>query len=125
MDLEQALTTTGAIRSFSERPVDDDVLIRVLDRARFAPNGGNRQAWRTVVVKDRATRERLRDLYLLGWYEYLAIGAAGLVPWAPITDRGAESEAVSHAAEMASASGATYGGFAERLDRVPVLLVIL
>jgi nitroreductase len=125
MEIEQALTTTGAVRAFSDKPVGDEVLARVLDRARFAPSGGNRQAWRVIVVKDRALRERLRDLYLLGWYEYLAISSAGLVPWAPIGDRQRESEAIANAGEMAAASPATFDGFAERLDQVPALLLML
>jgi nitroreductase len=83
MNLIEALRTTGAVREFTAEAVPDEVLYRVLDTARFAPSGGNRQAWRVVVVKDPALRRRMRDLYLTGWYEYLAMGAAGLVPWAP------------------------------------------
>ena len=124
MELRQALTTTGAVRDFAPDPVPDEVLHRILDTARFAPSGGNRQAWRVIVVKDPGTRSRLRDLYLTGWYEYLAMGAAGLVPWAPVTDREAEAQAKARAAEMAPPPGSP-GGFAEHLDRVPVLLALV
>lgn len=124
MDLHEALTTTGAVRDFAADPVPDEVVHRLLDTARFAPSGGNRQAWRAVVVKDPATRERLRDLYLTGWYEYLAMGAAGLVPWAPVTDRAAEQEAAARAGDMRPPAGDP-GGFAENLHRVPVLVVLL
>lgn len=124
MELRQALQTTGAVREFSDDEVPDDVVHRILDTARFAPSGGNRQAWRAVVIKDPALRRRLRDLYLTGWYEYLAMGAAGLVPWAPLTDRTAEDSAVARAPEMRPAAGSR-GGFAEHLDRVPVLIVLL
>jgi nitroreductase len=124
MDLEQALRTTGAVRDFADRPVPPEVLRRILDAARFAPSGGNRQAWRVVVVDDAARRRRLRDLYLSGWYEYLAMGAAGLVPWAPLTDRDAEAQARARAASMAPPAGSP-GGFAENLDRVPVLMALL
>src|SRR5690606_7393842 len=79
------------VREFTDEPVPDDVLARVLDTARFAPSGGNRQGWRVVVVEDPAVRRRLRDLYLDGWYPYLAMRAAGLTPWAPVTDRGPRS----------------------------------
>jgi nitroreductase len=123
MELREALTTTGAVRDFTDEPVPDEVVRRVLDTARFAPSGGNRQAWRTVVVKDPGIRTRLRDLYLTGWYEYLAMGQAGLVPWAPVTDRRAEAAAVAGAAGMRPPAGA--GGFAEHLDRLPVLIVLL
>lgn len=124
MDLLEALKTTGAVRDFADEAVPDAVLHRILDTARFAPSGGNRQAWRAVIVKDPDTRRRLRDLYLTGWYEYLAMGAAGLVPWAPVTDRAAEEAAVAGAADMRPPAGSP-GGFAEHLDQVPVLIVLL
>ena len=125
MELAEALRSTGAAREFTDEPVDDEVVRRLLDTARFAPNGGNRQAWRVVVVRDPSTKAALRDLYLPGWYEYVAISATGLTPWAPVTDRSAESAAVeARAADMAAAGAAT-PGFAERLDEVPVLLVLL
>ena len=122
MDLIDALRTTGAVREFTPEPVDHDTLRRVLDNARFAPSGGNRQGWRVVVVDDCETRRRLRDLYLDGWYDYLAMRAAGLTPWAPVTDRGAEAAALEHAAEIRRSA---QPGFAEALDEVPVLLVVL
>jgi nitroreductase len=121
MDLVEALRSTGAAREFHPDPVDDDVLRRLLDTARFAPNGGNRQAWRVVVVRDRDTKRALRDLYLPPWYQYVAMSSAGLTPWAPVTDRAAEAAAAERAAEMVPATP----GFAERLDEVPVLLVLL
>lgn len=124
MELVDALRTTGAVREFTEQPVDDATLWRVLDRARFAPSGGNRQGWRVVVVKDPRARRTLRDLYLPGWYEYLAQNRAGLVPWAPVTDREAERRAVGDAPGMAR-QAAGGGGMAEELDRAPVLLLLL
>jgi nitroreductase len=124
MDLQETLRTTGAVREFTAEPVADDVLARILDAARFAPSGGNRQGWRVVVVKDPTTRRRLRDLYLPGWYDYLAIAGAGLTPWAPVTDRAAETAALAAAPGIAAAAAAGTGGFAEHLDTVPALLVL-
>jgi nitroreductase len=125
MDVVDALRTTGAVREFHPDPVPDEVVARILDTARFAPSGGNRQAWRVVLVQDPAVRRGLRDCYLPGWYEYLAMGAAGLVPWAPVTDRQAETAALAGAPQMAAAAAAGAGGFAEHFDAVPVLLVLL
>src|SRR5690606_14917766 len=45
---------------------------RILDHARFAPSGGNRQGWHLTVVKDAETRSRIRELYQLSWREYRA-----------------------------------------------------
>jgi len=125
MDLVETLRTTGAVREFRDEPVPDEVLWRVLDTARFAPSGGNRQGWRVVVVKDPVTRRRLRELYLMGWYEYLAIQATGLTAWAPTNDRDVEAQAVSKAPELAAQAVTRRGGFAEHLDQVPALLVLL
>ena len=115
MELTDALRTTGAVREFTDRAVDDAVLARVLETARFAPSGGNAQAWRVVVVKDSANRRRLRDCYLRGSREYMALLAAGLRPWAPTSDRDAEARAL--AVENTSA----VGDFAEQLRRSPSL----
>lgn len=124
MELTEALRTTGAVREFRSDPVPDEVLHKVLDAARFAPNGGNRQGWRVVVVRDPSLRRKLRDCYLPGWYEYLAMASAGLTPWAPVTDRDAEWRALADTPAMA-AKGRSDPSFAERLDEVPVLLVVL
>jgi nitroreductase len=125
MDLHEALRATGAIRDFRADPVPDEVLHRILDTARFAPSGGNRQGWRVIVVKDPATRVRLRELYVAGWYEYLAQVEAGLVPWAPITDDETEGKAIASTAAVAERAAAGPGGFAEHLETVPVLLALL
>ena len=125
MDLIETLRSTAAVRDFTDEPVPDEVIARILDNARFAPSGGNRQGWRVVVLQDPDTRRKLRDIYLAGWYEYLAMTRAGLTPWAPITDRAAEARAIESADEIARAAAGGPGGFAERLDEVPVLLVVL
>lgn len=122
MDLIETLRTTGAVREFTDEPVADDVLVRVLDNARFAPSGANAQAWHVVAVKDRGLRIRLRELYLPGWRDYLAMGAAGLRPWAPTNDTAAEAAAVASVSEEVAAAAAQ--GFAAHLDRAPVLLVV-
>jgi nitroreductase len=117
MELNDALRTTGAIRDFTDQAVDDAVLARVLDTARFAPSGGNAQSWHVVVVKDPDKRRALRDSYLRGWQDYLAMTVAGLRPWAPTNDRDAETRAMAE-------NTMTAGGFAEQLDQAPVLLAL-
>ena len=121
MDLLDVLRSTGAAREFSADPVDDAVVARILDTARFAPSGGNRQGWHVIVLQDAVRRAALRDLYLPGWREYLSMRAAGLTPWAPVTDEEAERAAI----EQAATTEFDPGAFAAHLDQVPVLLVVL
>ena len=95
MDLIQTLRSTGSVREFTDQPVPDEVVSRILENARFAPSGANAQAWHVVLVKSPDLRGALRDLYLPGWRDYLAMGAAGLRPWAPTNDPAAEQAALA------------------------------
>lgn len=97
MDLVATIRGTGSVREFTGEPVADEVLARVLDHARFAPNGGNRQAWKVVVLQDPAVRDAMRDLYLGPWRDYFAQTAAGFTPWAPLGDREIETKVVDAA----------------------------
>jgi len=126
VELIDALRGTGAVREFQDRPVDRDVMARVLDTARFAPNGGNQQSWRVILVEDPATKAAVRDLYVPGWLEYLEMRKAGVQPWAALGDRTLE-EAPIAAARAITGDDATAaaGGFAAHFDQVPVMAVIL
>ena len=84
MELEEVMRTTPATREFTDEPVADEVVRDILDVARFAPSGGNRQAWHVIVLKDPAIRARIRDLYVSSWREYMAHVHAGLVAFAPL-----------------------------------------
>ena len=125
VELIEALRTTGAVREYVGTDVPDQIVYRLLDTARFAPNGGNRQAWRVIVVKDGRLRRALRDAYLPGWYEYLAQVGAGLTPWAAVTDRDLERRSLADAPAIARAAAVGPGGFAEHFHQVPVMLVLL
>jgi nitroreductase len=124
MELRDALRSTPATRSFTDEVVDEATLRAIIDDARFAPSGGNRQGWRVVVLEDPTIRRSLRDLYLKGWYEYLAQVAAGLTPFSPTNDRATEAQARANAPGMAEL-GAAAPGFAELLDEAPALLLVL
>ena len=63
IDLYEAMQTLRAVRRLRPDPIPDDVLYRVLEAATWAPSGGNRQAWRIIVVKDPARKQRLGELY--------------------------------------------------------------
>lgn len=75
------MRTTPATRRFTDDPVPDDVLHGILDHARFAPNGGNRQGWHVIVVREAATKQAMAELWELAQREDHAFYAAGLVPF--------------------------------------------
>lgn len=123
MELIDALRSTGAVREFTAQPVPDETLARILDAARFAPNGGNAQSWHVVVVRDPDRRRRMAELYQRGWYDYVAMREAGLRPWAPTNDRADERAAVT-VADQVAARGRADPGFAENFADVPVMLAL-
>mgnify|MGYP002525953425 CR=1 FL=1 len=81
MDLQEAMRTTFACREFTDDPVSDEVLHRILDVARFAPSGGNRQGGHVVVVRDKGVRQRLGELCVPTLRLYAAQVAAGESPF--------------------------------------------
>lgn len=81
MELYDAMRTAGAVREFTDEPLTDEVLECILDNARFAPSGGNRQGSRVIVVRDPATREALARLTEPGARRYAAQSRNGETPW--------------------------------------------
>lgn len=81
MDLHDVLRTTFAAREFTEDPLPDDVLHRILDNARFAPSGGNRQGAHVIVVRDPDVRNQLAELGTATARRYFAQLQAGENPW--------------------------------------------
>ena len=69
--LYEVMRCAPSTRNFTGEPVAREVLERVLDNARYAPSGGNRQGWRVIVITDRDIRRRLRELYEEPWDAYM------------------------------------------------------
>lgn len=81
MELTDALRSTFAAREFTDEPLPDATLFRILEHARFAPSGGNRQGWRVIVVRDPTTRRAIADLTVPAARRYAAQVQAGENPW--------------------------------------------
>lgn len=69
--LLEGLATTRAIRRYSNEPVHDDDLARILFAATRAPSGSNRQPFRFVVLRDgeraRVAKSLLGRAFRDGW----------------------------------------------------------
>ena len=81
MELYEVLRTTFSAREFTDDPLPDATLARILEVARFAPSGGNRQGWSVIVVRDGKTREALAALTAPAAKRYAAQQEAGESPW--------------------------------------------
>src|SRR5918996_2138593 len=81
MELYEVMRTTFAAREFTDAPIPEATLYKILDAARFAPSGGNRQGWYVIIVRDRPTREALAALTAPAAKRYVAQQQAGESPW--------------------------------------------
>ncbi len=81
MELFEAMRTTFAAREYTDEPLPDSVLYEILDNARFAPSGGNRQGVKVVVIRDEETRNQIADLSLPMVKRYLAQTRIGEAPF--------------------------------------------
>ena len=113
MELAEALRTNPSIRDFTAEPVPDAVVAELLELARFAPSGGNRQPWHVAVVQDRSLRRQLADLCGPVWSRYLAEGMAGVAPF-NVIDRPTE------VADLGPQPNPVLDG----IEDVPVVLVV-
>ena len=108
MQFDDVVRTTATVRYYKPDPIPVALLGRVLDAARWAPSGGNRQPLRFIVVRDAEKKQRLQDLYLPIWEQYIAGVRQGAVRV------GARPGIVDHADH-----------FAHHLAQIPVLLLVL
>jgi len=111
MELREALRTTSAARTFTDEPVDDADLFDILDTARFAPSGGNRQPWRVAVVRDPVLRREMATLMHPVWNQYVGLGATGATPFA-------------HGSDATADPIPTPNPLLDGIERIPVVLAV-
>ena len=112
MEIISTLRTTGATRTYTDDPVPDAAVHQLLDDARFAPSGGNRQPWKVAVVKDVTIRRRMAELMQPVWDTYMARSALGITPFNSVDDQ--EPDDVAHSPNA----------LLDGIESVPVVLAV-
>lgn len=118
MDLYEVMRTTFACREWTDEPVSDETLHRILDNARFAPNGGNRQGQHVIVLRDKEIRRQLVPLVKEATDIYSAQVQAGEAPWNSINPT-----SVDEAAIRAEGGPVGFPGVNQMVD-APIVLVV-
>jgi nitroreductase len=62
LTVSEAINQRRSIRSFHSDPVSDDAILAILEAARLAPSGSNRQPWRFIVVTENDEKAGLRKV---------------------------------------------------------------
>jgi nitroreductase len=73
MEVGEAIRKRRAVRTYTDRPVDDEVLDGLLRLALRAPTGGGQQAWGIIVVREPERRRAIADLVIAGAARYFGI----------------------------------------------------
>jgi nitroreductase len=67
MPLNEAMETQRAIRRLKPDPVDDEIVLRLIELALKAPTGSNGQKWEFIIVKDQQVKKGLARLNRQIW----------------------------------------------------------
>jgi nitroreductase len=62
LTVEEAIKRRRSIRKFKPDSLPEDAINQLLEAARLAPSGSNRQPWRFLVVTDAEERRQLREI---------------------------------------------------------------
>lgn len=115
-DIETVMRTTFACREWTDEPVTDAEIEEIVDLARFAPSGGNRQPNRLVAVRDPDTKRAIRLASEPIMRVYFEQTQAGEAPWNTIDPTSVDVD------EHWIADGSF--DFVSFIEKAPVLLVV-
>jgi len=74
MPLEDAMSTQRAIRRLKTDPVDDALVLKLIELALKAPTGSNAQNWEFIVIRDPAVKAKLARFNRQAWRLYGGLG---------------------------------------------------
>jgi nitroreductase len=61
MDVFKAIKKRRSVRTYLDKPIEEEKLNAVLEAGRLAPSASNRQEWRFVIVRDGEVRRKLGE----------------------------------------------------------------
>jgi nitroreductase len=114
VELYEGLLTTRAMRRFTDEPVTDEEIERILAAAVQAPSGGNIQPYQFLVVTEPELIARLGELYRRAYDRY---EPAVLAQFPPFTD--------DEARRRHERNWAASRHLAETIGTVPAMVLVL
>ena len=133
LELFEAMRTQQSARGYTDEPVSEADVERILEAATWAPNAGNRQLWEFIVIRDAAVKQQVADLYrksmtlLAGSLPRPADEPSGSESAEEPTLRGRVGETYVTASDPRTAPRAMVRwsvNLAETMQDVPVLIVV-
>lgn len=84
METWDAIRSRRNTREYQDRPIDGADLDRILEAGRRSPSSMNEQPWDFIAVTDRATLERMADLWR--WGTHIRGAAAAIALLSPASE---------------------------------------
>jgi nitroreductase len=91
--MDDPVLSRRSIRRYTDQPVDDETVERLLRAAMAAPSAGNQQPWRFVVIRERAMLQAIADMHPYGKMlpgapvAIVVCGDPGDAKWAALWDQ--------------------------------------
>ncbi len=60
-ELDELIKARRSVRKFQEKPVPEDLMVKALEMASWAPNGGNYQPWKFLIVTNKEIIHKMAD----------------------------------------------------------------
>jgi nitroreductase len=80
VDLFEIMQTMRAMRRLKPDPVPDELIRKILEAGVGAPNGGNTQRWRFLVIKDPRIKQQVQVFYKRAFDEVIGPRYLGSAP---------------------------------------------
>ena len=81
MNVFEAIRTKRAVRNFSEKPMSEENILRILNAGRRSQSSKNTQPWTFIAITDKATLKELSECGT--WATHLAGAALGVAILTP------------------------------------------
>jgi nitroreductase len=80
MEFQDLIEGRYSVRAYTDEPVSDEQLARVLEAARLAPTAANRQPFQVIVIHTEGREDDLARIYGRDWFTQppIVIGVCGL-----------------------------------------------
>lgn len=62
MDIFDAINTRRSIRTYKDTNIEDEDIKKIIDAAMMAPSAGNSRPWQFIVIKNKKTLEKVKDI---------------------------------------------------------------
>ncbi len=81
MDVFEAIRNRSVIRQFKPDIIPDDILLKILEAARWAPSPFNTQPWEFIIIRDKETLKSIsKYARYSGYLEAAPMAIAVVVP---------------------------------------------